>query len=71
MVTVAVPVSTAIWRRYGLLSVAVLAAAAVCVDLIAFAGGEGWLRWSNYGFVWLAMHQLGYWWHGGGTTIAK
>jgi fucose 4-O-acetylase-like acetyltransferase len=66
MVTVAVPVSTAIWRRYGLLSVAVLAAAAVCVDLIAFAGGEGWLRWSNYGFVWLAMHQLGYWWHGGG-----
>ena len=65
MVTAVVPVSTAIWRRYGLLSVAALAAAAVCVDLIAFVGGEGWLRWSNYGFIWLAMHQLGYWWHSG------
>jgi hypothetical protein len=66
MVTVAVPVTTGIWRRYGLLSVAALAATAACVDLIAFVGGEGWLRWSNYGFIWLAMHQLGYWWHGGG-----
>ncbi|HUS54903.1 MAG TPA: acyltransferase [Thermohalobaculum sp.] len=67
MVTVVVPVSTEIWRRYGLVSVAALAAAAVCVDLIAFIGGESWLRWANYGFIWLAMHQLGYWWHGGGS----
>jgi len=67
MVTVVVPVSTEIWRRYGLFSVAALAAAAVCVDLIAFVGGEAWLRWSNYGFIWLAMHQLGYWWHSGGV----
>jgi hypothetical protein len=59
MVTVVVPVSTGIWRRYGLFSVAALAAAAICVDLIALVGGEAWLRWSNYGFIWLAMHQLG------------
>ena len=65
MVTVAVPVSTEIWRRYGLLSVSALAVAAACVDLIAFVGEEGWLRWSNYGFIWLGMHQLGYWWHSG------
>jgi len=65
MVTVVVPVSTAAWRRWGLTSVVVLAAAAAAVDLIAFAGEQGWLRWSNYGFVWMAMHQLGYWWHSG------
>jgi hypothetical protein len=63
MVTAVVPVTTPIWRRYGLFSVAALAAAAACVDLIAFTGGADWLRWSNYAFVWLAMHQLGYWWH--------
>jgi hypothetical protein len=68
MVTVAVPISTGLWRRYGLLSVAALAAAAACVDLIAFVGGEDWLRWSNYGFIWLTMHQLGYWWHGDGGS---
>jgi hypothetical protein len=67
MVTVVVPLSTEVWRRYGLLSVIVLSALAACVDLIAFAGGQAWLRWSNYGFIWLAMHQLGYWWHRGDT----
>jgi len=63
MVTVMVPISARVWRRWGLASVAACAAAAAIVDLLAFAGGLDWLRWSNYGFVWLAVHQLGYWWH--------
>jgi hypothetical protein len=65
MVTVVVPITTIAWERWGLWSIAVLFAAACLVDLIAFAGGVGWLRWSNYGFIWLAIHQMGYWWHRG------
>ena len=41
------------------------AAAADAVDLLAFAGGFGIIRWTNYLFVWLAVHQLGYAWRHG------
>ena len=62
MITVVVPVSYAAWEKLGLGSVALLVAGAVAVDAIGLGLDQGWLRWSNYGFVWLAVHQLGYWW---------
>jgi hypothetical protein len=65
MVTVVVPITYMAWERFGLGTVIALIVAAVAVDAAAFGGGFGWLRWANYGFVWLAMHQLGYWWHSG------
>ena len=65
MVTVVVPISTKAWERYGLFSIAFLITVAGAIDLIAFAGGVGWVRWANYAFIWLGMHQLGYWWHSG------
>jgi hypothetical protein len=67
MVTVAVPISFRAWERLGLVSVALLVAGAAIVDIMAFAADVGWLRWANYAFIWLAMHQLGYWWHRGFT----
>ncbi len=72
MITVAVPVSWWLWERLGLASAALFALAAIAVDTLAFGFGQDWLRWSNYGFVWLAVHQLGYWWHSAGrkTTAA-
>ncbi len=65
MVTVAVPVSHWAWQRIGIWSVVALIAGAILVDAIAFSQDMGWLRWVNYGFVWLGMHQLGYWWFAG------
>lgn len=65
LVTVLVPVSFRVWKWCGLYSVAALATAAALVDLVGFSAGMDWLRWANYGFVWLAAHQLGYWWHEG------
>ena len=62
MVTVTVPFTQKIWERTGLWSVASLTLAAVLVDIAAFVGGQDWIRWSNYAFIWLAVHQLGYWW---------
>ena len=65
MVTIAVPASMKFWERYGIYSVVFLIAIAALVDILAFVGGLGWLRWTNYAFIWLGMHQLGYWWHSG------
>ena len=72
MITVCVPVSAWVWQRLGLLSVALLALGAIAVDAIGLGLDQGWLRWSNYGFVWLAVHQLGYWWKetGGSKGLA-
>ncbi|MFK7939484.1 MAG: acyltransferase [Roseovarius sp.] len=64
VITMAVPVSYAVWERLGIWSVVLLALGAIAVDSIAFGLNQSWLRWSNYGFVWLAVHQLGYWWQG-------
>ena len=63
MITMAVPVTAALWDRIGIYSVLLLAVGAIMVDTIAFGLDQQWLRWGNYGFVWLAVHQLGYWWH--------
>lgn len=65
MVTLVVPVSFAIWEKIGLWSVAILAALAIFVDLVGVALGQEWLRWANYAPIWLAVHQLGYWWRRG------
>lgn len=62
MITVVVPVTAALWDRIGIVSVVLLALGAIAVDTIAFRYDQQWLRWSNYGFVWLAVHQFGYWW---------
>ena len=68
MVTLVVPVSFAIWEKIGLWSVVLPASVAVLVDLIGVGLGEGWLRWVNYAPIWLAVHQLGYWWHRGNPS---
>lgn len=62
IMTMAVPVTVALWDKLGVLSVGLLALCAIVVDAIAFGADQSWLRWTNYAFVWLAVHQLGYWW---------
>ena len=69
IMTMAVPITVTLWDKMGIWSVVMLAGAAIAVDAIAFGADQGWLRWSNYAFVWLAVHQLGYWW--GATQRAK
>jgi hypothetical protein len=62
MVVAFVPLTRAAWRRFGIGSFWALAAGAVAVDLVGMGGGFFPIRWVNYGFVWLAVHQLGYLW---------
>ncbi|MEN8198315.1 MAG: acyltransferase, partial [Pseudomonadota bacterium] len=66
MVTLAAPISYRVWRRQGMVSFWALVACAGLTDAIAVLFGLADIRWLNYGFIWLAMHQLGYAWREGG-----
>jgi peptidoglycan/LPS O-acetylase OafA/YrhL len=65
LVVLLVPVTYRGWDRFGMGSFWLLAGAAVLVDAVAFGAGFGAIRWTNYLFVWLAVHQLGYAWRDG------
>jgi peptidoglycan/LPS O-acetylase OafA/YrhL len=71
LVALLVPVTYHAWDRWGMGSFWLLAGAAVLVDLAAFAGGFGVVRWTNYLFIWLAVHQMGYAWRSGWFTGAR
>lgn len=64
LVACLVPLTYAAWRRLGYMSIALLIAGALLVDLAFFSGFRA-LGWINYLFVWLAVHQLGYAWQEG------
>jgi peptidoglycan/LPS O-acetylase OafA/YrhL len=65
LVALLVPVTHRAWDRLGMGSFWLLAVAALAVDVVAFEAGFGAIRWVNYLFVWLAVHQLGYAWRDG------
>ena len=64
-VVVVVPLTHAVWRRFGMASFWALAIAVAVDDLLFFAAGLESVGWLNYGFIWVAVHQLGYAWRDG------
>ncbi len=62
MVVMCVPATLAVWERFGLGSFWILVLATALVDVVFFAAGRQVFGWPNYGFIWLAVHQLGYAW---------
>ncbi len=65
MLVVLAPPAYVAWRRFGMASFWVLAALAVATDVAFFAADMRALGWSNYFWVWLAVHQLGFVWRDG------
>jgi peptidoglycan/LPS O-acetylase OafA/YrhL len=65
MVVILAPAAYGFWRRAGLLSFWSFVALAVLTDAAFFAARMEWLGWSNYFWVWLAVHQLGFAWRDG------
>jgi len=65
MVTLVTPITHEFYRRFGIASFCIFALAAALVDLAAYTLDLPELRWANYGFVWLAVHQLGFLWQDG------
>jgi hypothetical protein len=62
LVVLLVPLTHAAWERYGMASFWLPVSVAILIDALAFGRGLAALRWANYVFVWIAVHQLGYLW---------
>jgi surface polysaccharide O-acyltransferase-like enzyme len=65
MVVILAPATHAAWRRWGLATLVAGVALTAIVDLAFFVADLTWLGWSNYFWVWLTVHQLGYAWRDG------
>lgn len=59
------PVAYKFWRRFGFLSFWIFAGLAALVDVLFFAADIRWPGWTNYFWVWLGVHQLGFAWRDG------
>jgi len=56
------PVTYAAWQRWGFASFFVLVALAILDDFAFFAWDLRWLGVTNYFWVWLSVHHIGYAW---------
>ncbi len=72
MIVLLAPATYAIWRRWGFASLAAYILLAVWVDVAFFQLELTVFGWSNYFWVWLAMHHLGFAWRDGriGSPLA-
>jgi len=59
------PLTYKAWQRWGFVSLFVFAGTGGLVDYAFFAAGMEWLGWTNYFWVWLSVHHLGYAWRDG------
>lgn len=73
IISALVPFTHAAWRRWGMASFWALVAGAIAVDYAAIGLGVRYINFSNFLFVWLAVHQLGYAWADGriASTAAR
>jgi hypothetical protein len=65
LVTAATPLAYAAWKRFGWLSFAWYIPAAMLVDWLTFTQGVPYLNFTNFLWVFLAIHQLGFAWREG------
>ena len=65
VVVVLAPATYMAWQRWGFASFWAFVVVAALVDTAFFAAELQWLGWSNYLWVWLAVHHLGYAWRDG------
>jgi hypothetical protein len=71
MALVALTPMTLSWhQRWGLPVVAVLVAVVVVTEVLRFGIGVGWVGWLNLATVWLAVHQVGYFYADGSLLRA-
>jgi peptidoglycan/LPS O-acetylase OafA/YrhL len=62
VVVILAPLAYRFWQRFGFTSFVIFAAGAALTDLAFFAADLQWLGWTNYLWVWLAVHHLGFAW---------
>lgn len=62
MVVILAPAAYRLWQRFGFLSFWMFVTLAAFTDIAFFAADMEWLGWTNYFWIWLAVHQLGFAW---------
>ena len=65
MAVLLAPMMYAFWKRLGFISIGILVAVAVLMDTAFFAFDLRWPSWTNYFWVWLPIHSLGFAWRDG------
>jgi peptidoglycan/LPS O-acetylase OafA/YrhL len=65
LVVILAPTMYRAWRRWGFVSFFALAAVGGLVDAAFFIAKLEWMGWSNYFWVWLSVHHLGFAWRDG------
>lgn len=65
LVTALAPLTWKAWERFGFGSIAGLVGGAVVVDWLTFDRAVPYVNFTNFLFVWLAIHQLGFAWQQG------
>ncbi|NCF73670.1 MAG: acyltransferase family protein [Gammaproteobacteria bacterium] len=62
VVVILAPFAYKLWQRFGFISFLMFAAGAALTDVAFFVAEIHWLGWTNYFWVWLAVHNLGFAW---------
>ena len=62
VIVILAPLAYQFWRKFGFASFLVFAAGAALTDIAFFVADLRWLGWTNYLWVWLAVHHLGFAW---------
>ncbi|NIO40041.1 MAG: hypothetical protein GTO41_07530, partial [Burkholderiales bacterium] len=62
MVVILAPATYWLWQKYGFASFWMFIGAAILIDLAFFVFDLQWMGWSNYFWIWLAVHHLGFAW---------
>lgn len=65
MIVMLAPLMFKIWKKWGWASLVVLVGFAALTDVAFFKFDQKWTGWSNYFWVWLAVHHLGFAWFDG------
>lgn len=65
MVVILAPLTYRFWRRFGFASFWMFVAVAILIDVAFFVFDLQWMGWSNYFWIWLSVHHLGFAWRDG------
>jgi hypothetical protein len=65
LVTAFTPIAYRAWQRFGWLSFAVFIPAAMLTDWLTFTAKVPWVNFTNFLWVFLGIHQLGFAWRAG------
>ena len=65
LVTTCTPLTHRAWERFGWASFAIYIPLAMTTDWLTFTVGVPWINFTNFLWVFLGIHQLGYAWRAG------